>query len=174
MSDDIADAFSLPGDGEQEPAAIAAALVKTDEAFLDLRLSDAALLFLMRTESKYTQDKVELGSAHIPAGFQGKLGQLARWLLAKMCGGPPDFILIFDAQWWAQATLEQRTALVDHELRHCGVAKDKYGTTKFTDDGRPIFAIIPHDLEEFNGTVEKFGAWSPDILEFMRAFNRHA
>lgn len=167
------EAFSHAPDGPDGPAEIAAALVKTDDAFLDLREGDAAILFLMREESKYNQDQLELGSMSIPAGFQGKLGVVARWLLAKVCGGLPDFIMILDAQWWTQATLEQRTALVFHEMLHAGVETDKDGMKKFTEEGRPRWCVRPHDLEAFDAEVERYGAWRPNIRSFVNAYHRH-
>jgi hypothetical protein len=166
--DDISGSFSIPEEGERGPAMIAANLVKTDDALFDLKEGEPLFLFLMREESRYVGDKVELGSMHLPM-FQGRLGPVARWLLAKLCDGLPDYIMILDAQFWLQATMEQRRALVFHELLHAGIETDRDGLKKFTADGRPKWCVRPHDLEAFNLEVARYGAWAPDILGFLKA-----
>ena len=49
----------------------------------------------------------------------------------------------------------QRLALLDHEL--CHVMGD-------TDTG---FTMRDHDIEEFNAVIERHGAWSRDVVEFL-------
>ena len=171
-ADDPSEAFFLPDQltcGEEgDPRLIAAKLVADDADHYDLREGDAVILFLMRADPKYDQHKVELGRMCLPM-WQGSMGPVARWLLAKVCGGLPDFIMILDATFWTQATHEQRVALVDHELTHAAVKTDREGMKLFTDDGRPRWSIRPHDIEEFNRIVAKYGAWTPDITAFLAA-----
>ena len=56
---------------------------------------------------------------------------------------------------WVRLDHAQRLALLDHEL--CHVIGD-------TDTG---FAMRHHDVEEFNDVIERHGAWSRDVLEFL-------
>jgi hypothetical protein len=166
---DPGDLFALPEDGAaDDPRPIAAQLVAECAEFNDLRLGEAAVLFLFRMETKDKNGKAVLGEMCLPR-FQGSLAPLATWLLAKVCDGIPDFLMILDRQWWVQADRMSRTALVFHELLHCTIAADKEGEQKFTDDGRPVWAIRPHDVEVFNEEVARFGAWHADIAAFIAA-----
>ena len=54
----------------------------------------------------------------------------------------------------AGLTYFQVEALIDHELRHFG--EDEHG----------LLQVVKHDLEEFNGTVARYGAWRPNINVF--------
>lgn len=72
-------------------------------------------------------------------------------------GALPDFVLTF---WTASAELDVTSwcALVEHELSHCGQVHDEFGDPKFDKSGRPKFALQGHDVEEFVGVVERYGA----------------
>jgi hypothetical protein len=67
----------------------------------------------------------------------------------KRDGEPEEFFVI--EIWrtaWLKLKAEQRVALVDHELCHCGY-----------DDEHDTLKIIPHDIEEHNAIAERHGAW---------------
>lgn len=68
-----------------------------------------------------------------------------------------DFCVIFNWTIWRGLNVPQRTALVDHELEHCGV----------DDDGQ--FILLTHDLMEFNTIVRRWGLWQPAITQFIEA-----
>ncbi len=160
--------FALPAEGENEPREIAGRLVGESEQFSDLRTGEAVILFLMRTETKIKAQMVVLGEMSLPR-FQGGLASLGTWLLAKVCGELPDYVMILDAEWWEQADAPKREALVFHELMHAAIKVDKEGEPKFTDDGKPVWDIRGHDIEEFNEVARRYGAWSPAIESFARA-----
>lgn len=155
-------------DGELDPKPIARRLVAECEEFLHLRVGEAAILFIMRADPEVKAQRQILGYMALPR-FQGSLGKVARWLLAKVCDGLPDFIMVLDNTWWVQASPTQREALVFHELLHAAHATDKEGEPRFTDDGKPIWDIRGHDIEEFNEVVRRYGAWSPDVSAFIKA-----
>ena len=62
----------------------------------------------------------------------------------------------------------KRMALIDHELRHCGIEWDE-------DDPNKIDKafMIGHDIEEMNGTVKKYGVWLDDVRLFKEALDAH-
>ncbi len=125
---------------------------------------------MMRAMPKSRSGKTILGEMALPVWRGSGLGDMAVWLLATVCAGNmPDYVMIIDEQWWAEASIEQRFALIHHELSHAGIAKDRDGEAKFDDNGDPIWAIFPHDLDEFNTTVKRYGSWSPDIQAFIDA-----
>ncbi len=161
--------FYLPEDGELDPRPIASRLVAGRDEFGHLRQGNAVIMFLMRRDEVVKQGKSELGSMAVPQ-FQGKLARFCTWMLVTMTGGVlPDFIMTLDEGFWRQATPMQREALVFHELKHAGHALDRNGEPRFTDEGDPMWAIMPHDIEEFDDVVRQYGAWLPDVTRFVKA-----
>ena len=162
------DAFFPAGDGQLDPGPISARLVGDLEEFATLRQGEASILFLMRQGEKMKAGRRVLGTMALPQ-FRGELGAVATWMLAKLCGGLPDYIMVLDAAWWSQAPPRAREALVYHELCHAEQAKGRDGEPLFTPDGLPVWGIVGHDIEEFHKVAKRYGAWSPDIHSFIRA-----
>ena len=165
------DLFSMAQEGEFGPQEIAQRLVLNEGAFVHLRAGEAKMLFLMREMPKEKGGKSILGEMTLPR-FSGPLGQVGTWLLARVCDGLPDFIMLLDSTWWVQASPLQREALVFHEMCHAIHAVDRDGELKFDGDGNPIWALRSHDLEEFNAVVERYGAWLPDVTGFAAALRK--
>ncbi len=165
--------FRLAQEGPADPRPIMARLVADAAEFEDLRVGEPAIMVLFRGIPKVKGGKRFLGEMCLP-NFQGSLGQVALWLLAKACQGTlPDFLLILDAEWWGEASDREREALIFHELCHCMIALDRDGEKRFTDEGDPVWAIRAHDLEEFNAVARRYGAWATDIRDFMEALREH-
>lgn len=63
--------------------------------------------------------------------------------------GTADAELSIDLEKWENLTPAQREALIDHELHHLIVVKDRNDDSKAKKDpqGRPVLAIRPHDFE---------------------------
>jgi hypothetical protein len=87
-------------------------------------------------------------------------------------GEMPDFLLTFSAPAAAGMDDASFCALVEHELYHCAQKRDIYGAPKFTQDGRPAFAIRGHDVEEFIGVVARYGAIDPGVSAMVEAASR--
>ncbi len=162
------DSFYPAAEGELEPGAIAARLVADVEDFAEVRMGEPSIVFLMRANEKLKAGRRVLGMM-ATVRFQGELGPIAEWMLAKLCGGLPDYIMVLDAAWWVQAAPMQREALVFHELCHAEHARGRDGELKFTEAGLPVWGIVGHDLEEFHRVAARYGAWSPDIVSFIAA-----
>ncbi len=161
--------FALPQEGPGDPRPIIARLVDQAEEFADLRTGEPVIMVLFRLEQKRKGGKVILGEMCLPQ-WQGRLAAVAWWMLVKISGGsPPDYILLLDNDWWSEASDREREALIHHELMHCMIGLDKEGDQRFDDEGNPVWDIRAHDLEEFNATVRRYGAWLGDIREFMEA-----
>lgn len=159
----------VPPDTDAHPADIAARLVNAPP-LQHLRDNDIAFGWLMRVEPKHKGNKVELGSVHdVDTMFQGGFKDLGLQLLAGMLGDLPQFLVVLNREWWAEATPRDREALVWHELKHVQQAIDRWGAPKFDREGRPVFKVVGHDIEAFNDEVERYGAWRPDIERFARA-----
>ena len=63
-------------------------------------------------------------------------------------------ITVYDKAWEKLAEKEKRYVL-DHELCHAFVGEDKHG--------EPVYKVIPHDLEEFNEIVERYGLMQREL-----------
>ena len=53
------------------------------------------------------------------------------------------------------------------EPQHVQQAIDRYGAPRFDRDGLPVFKCVAHDIEAFRAEVARFGAWRPDIADFL-------
>lgn len=61
--------------------------------------------------------------------------------------GHGDAEIILDFDWWKEASVAQREALLDHELTHICVKTSRTGTVKTDDLGRPKLSILKHDVQ---------------------------
>lgn len=132
--------------------------------------NDARLHFLMRTAVKVKQGNVVLGTCYRPK-VNGELSAIFDWLLARYLGETPDFLIVLDADYWADATPLQREILVFHELLHAAQALDADGAPKFNSQtGEPIWTIRGHDIEQFRDVVARYGSVDVhDVAEFIEA-----
>lgn len=99
-------------------------------------------------------------------GYATKISSLAAFLAGEEenqdDGSTEPFFVI--AIWdviWRTLNPDQRKALVDHELAHCGAEYDDKGKTKLSLRG--------HDLEEFHAIYARYGAWRKSIQDFLDA-----
>jgi hypothetical protein len=74
------------------------------------------------------------------------------------------FVMTISKPVWDVLTLDQKKALVDHELCHA--------MTEINEDtGEPKLTVVPHDLEEFAVIVKRYGLWRDDVKHFVSAAN---
>jgi len=170
MSEDLIEAYALP-DPDDHPGVIAAELLKLPE-HQHLRDGDACIEFLFRRYPKVRHGREVLGTACMPV-VQGELSDCFEWMLIKLLGTLPDFLIILDQAFWREATPHVREIMVYHELKHCAQKVDQYGSARFHRDGSPMWGIRGHDVEEFSDTVRRYGAWTHDIAIFVAAVNGH-
>jgi len=103
--------------------------------------------------------------------------QLRRWFGEDFEGQLPDFVITVDAGY-VQERLEENDpfavcALVEHELYHCAQDTGSEGFPAFDrDTGRPRWTITPHDLEEFTGVAERYGAATDELQRMQGALRR--
>lgn len=87
----------------------------------------------------------------------------------------PDFVLTFDAQFWANefVSVATKLGLVTHELCHCGQAVDREGNPRVVRQGdrkgEPMWSIVPHDVEQFDLVVQWFGAEAAGVTSMLEA-----
>jgi hypothetical protein len=80
-----------------------------------------------------------------------------------------DFVIILNQEAWSMLNDAQRRALVDHELMHANVARDKYGSPKEDVNGRAVYRVRKHDVEEFRDIITRHGCYKADLEAFVRA-----
>ena len=105
-------------------------------------------------------DRVILGQAEKFAPMAGgwrKLRQEKQMI--DWFGCIPDFIITIDAQYASQASDVDFCALIEHELYHIGAKRDEDGNYLVsTSTGEYKYYLRPHDVEEFFGVVQRYGA----------------
>ena len=85
---------------------------------------------------------------------QTVLGRAKCFPAADRAVGAPDFSITLLLNWWELATDEQRRALVDHELCHCGL--DDTGEYE-----KPM--SVPHEFEGFHAELARHGPWDHNL-----------
>jgi hypothetical protein len=93
--------------------------------------------------------------------------------LAKKIGakdramGRGDAEIILDADYWQTCGDAKRLALLDHELHHLAIKKDKYGVFKVDDQMRPQIKMRMHDydLGWFNVIAQRHGDASIEVIQ---------
>lgn len=73
--------------------------------------------------------------------------------------GMPDATIAISEAWWKGASDASREALIDHELYHLQVMRDRDGGVKLDDLGRPRLSMRKHDFEigGFDRILERHG-----------------
>ena len=63
---------------------------------------------------------------------------------------PYDFMVILYGPCTAGMTEAQIKILLYHELLHIGIRGQD-------DDGRPVYRVVPHDVEDFRTIIDRYG-----------------
>lgn len=84
--------------------------------------------------------------------------------------GIPDAKLTIDRCEWNLMSKSRKEALIDHELTHLTIARDKEGVAKRDDLGRPKLKMRIHDWEltGFASVVERHGEASVESAQIVR------
>lgn len=132
-------------------------------------LLDADIGFLWASSAFAKRGRTVIGQAEqvmIRAGGWQKARQEQQ--LREWFGHVPDFLVTLAADYCAQCSDTEFCALVEHELYHIGQEQDEFGTPKFTKDGMPRLTLRGHDVEEFVGVVQRYGA-SAQVARMVEA-----
>lgn len=92
--------------------------------------------------------------------------QLREWF-----GLVPDFLITVCAPIAAEMDDWAFCALVEHELCHAAQDQDPFGSPRFTREGKPIFRLVGHDVEEFVEVVARYGADATGTRALVTAAN---
>lgn len=122
-------------------------------------LKEARIALAWRKNFKTDRD------GHIILGKCVKASELHRQL------APYDFVILLNEEVWkaTQFTEEKKRALIDHELCHAAVATDRNGDPVRNDQGRIVYRMRKHDIEEFRDIVQRHGCYKQDLEAFAEA-----
>ena len=135
----------------------------------DMLDAGLTVAFMFRAGEFKLSGRNVLGACYMP-GVTGALRPLFEFLLEERLGYFPTWLIILSEDFWTEAPAIEREILVFHEALHCGQAQDQYGAPKFSrQSGEPVACLRPHDLEEFNAVVRRYGAWKSDVANFLDA-----
>ena len=89
--------------------------------------------------------------------------------------GAGDVLLTLDAAVWEAKTPDERLALIDHELEHLVIQRDKDEAVKSDDHGRPKIKTRPHDYElgGFASVARRHGHHAPEVQSFRAVYDEH-
>lgn len=80
-----------------------------------------------------------------------------------------DLVVMLNSTVWKNLDNKQRTALVDHELCHAALQRDKNGEPIRDERDRLCYRTRKHDIEEFVAVVKRHGMYLSDIAELVKA-----
>lgn len=121
-------------------AEVAAHLIDTEPALIDIKNSQATIVYLSSEHAKKDKDKLVCGQCE-------KVADKYKW------GIPADFTITVFEPNIEGFTEEQIRILLFHELLHVGI--------EFNADGSETYSIKGHDLEDFKLIIDRFGTdWS--------------
>ena len=96
----------------------------------------------------------------IKTGGKTILGKATKCTPANRLLHEQDFFITIAKDVWEVLTKEQKEALVDHELSHCGT--NKFGN----------WSLLPHDCEEFISIIERHGDHAVSVKKLLIALNQ--
>lgn len=125
----------------------------------------ASVLFVWSSVTFRSGGQVVVGTAQTGAqqGAKGKKELLEATYRTWNGGTLPDFVITVCAPYIVEADPVAICALIEHELYHCGQARDEFGFPKYTQDGLPKLTMRGHDIEIFHGEVMRYGAYDPRL-----------
>ena len=128
----------------EEYAQIGQEWVQNDDIFVDIRNSQATIVYLVSEHKKSANGKVIFAQCE-------KVADKYKW------GIPADFtITVFEPNVEGFSE-EQKKELIFHELLHVGIV--------FNADGTENYNIRPHDLEDFKEVINRWGTDWSDVDE---------
>lgn len=124
----------------EEYAKIGAELIECEDALIDIRNSQATIIYLSSDYAKTDKGKAVLGQCE-------RIQDKYKW------GIPADFTITLFEPNIEGKSLEAIRRIIFHELLHVGI--------EFKDDSTESYSIRPHDIEDFKLLIDRWGTdWS--------------
>lgn len=124
----------------EEYAKIGAELIECEDILIDIRNSQATIIYLSSDYAKTDKGKAVLGQCE-------RIQDKYKW------GIPADFTITLFEPNIEGKSLEAIRRIIFHELLHVGI--------EFKDDSTESYSIRPHDIEDFKLLIDRWGTdWS--------------
>ena len=120
----------------EEYAKIGAELIANEDEFIDIRNSQATIIYLISDFAKTDKGRLVLGQCE-------RIQDKYKW------GIPADFTITLFGPNIEDKSNEAIRRIIFHELLHVGIDVDKENEEKYF--------IRPHDLEDFKVLIDKWG-----------------
>ena len=126
----------------EEYAKIGAELIASEDALIDVRNSQATIVYLSSDFAKTDKGRLVLGQCE-------RIQEKYKW------GIPADFTITLFYPNICDKSDEAIRRIIFHELLHVGIDVDKEGDEKYT--------VRPHDFEDFKLLVDRWGTDWADV-----------
>ena len=95
-------------------------------------------------------------------------GLASRTKLKDRVKGMGDCEILLDGDEWPKMTYAQQLALLDHELEHFELKRDKFGSIEKDDIDRPKISMREHDRQHgwFDNIAQRHGINSNEVKQF--------
>ena len=124
----------------EEYAAIGAQVIEAQESLVDIRNSQATIIYLTSENKKMAKGKKVCAECE-------KVPDKYKWSV------PADFTITVFLPNVEGFSEEQKYILMFHELKHVGI--------EFNSDGSESYSVVPHDYEDFKEIIDRYGTeWS--------------
>lgn len=124
----------------EDYAAIGAEVIETEESLIDIRNSQATIIYLTSEQKKLSKGKKVCAECE-------KVPDKYKWSV------PADFTITVFLPNVEGFSEEQKRILMFHELKHVGIV--------FNSDGSKSYNTVPHDYEDFKEIIDRYGTeWS--------------
>lgn len=152
-----------------EVADLAKKIIDRYESHHELRDESVTISFL------FAYPKInKKGRATGPAISDGGYAVNAKARIVSLkdrCKRNSDAEILINGDWWGTANEKQRLALLDHELEHFRVRRNrKTGACKRDDLNRPMLRIVKHDVQFgwFDVIAQRHGDASQECIQAKR------
>ena len=124
----------------EEYAKIGAELIESEDVLIDIRNSQATIIYLESDYAKTDKGRTVYGQCE-------RVADKYKW------GIPADFTITLFQPNIEDKSPEAIRRIIFHELLHVGI--------EFKDDSTESYSIRPHDIEDFKLLIDRWGTdWS--------------
>lgn len=122
---------------------------------------------------RYNEKDQPIGDAIKHHGVKA-LGLAKKLGASDRAKGHGDAEIRIDWEWWKESGEAEQKALLDHELHHLAICKNKAGVIKTDDLGRPVIRLRPHDYQIgwFNVIAHRHGVHSQERKQAQTMFEK--
>ena len=128
----------------EEFAIIGKEIIENESSLIDIRNSNATIIFLTSEQKKQAKGKKTCAECE-------KVPDKYKWSV------PADFTITVFLPNIEGFTEEQKRILIFHELLHVGI--------EFDSDGGESYSVRPHNYEDFKEIIDRYGTEWAEVYD---------